>query len=322
MYRNLVQFVPRLITLLLVLSCEAFLNFLHHKEISPNCQWFTIQTEPSTATHTEPSATSLPVMKGSVLSYQQAPDALYIVNHPGIDFPSLPARNVMCPIPIVLPECQTTQLQKLQVTTEQVTAFEESTRLQADSSLWHRLRQSRLTASKIGTICKRRADFHKLRDQLQRSIRASSAMKKGLLREPFAAEMYATVMDNRVSLYPCGLVISPYSPWIAASPDRRVFCCDRTPPFGLLEIKCPQSTDLASVTCLTANDTKDGLKLKVSHDYYYQVQCQLAVTGLEWCDFMVYLENGELHLETISFDCEFWRVAQSKVDTFFFNFFI
>ena len=51
----------------------------------------------------------------------------------------------------------------------QVVAFERETREQSDSKLWHQLRQSRITAPKIGTICKRRAYFFKLRDQLQRS---------------------------------------------------------------------------------------------------------------------------------------------------------
>jgi hypothetical protein len=50
--------------------------------------------------------------------------------------------------------------------------------------------------------------------------------------------------------------------------------------------------------------------------------CQLAVTGLEWCDFFVYLENGEFDMETIQFDPQFWATAQEKVDKFFFEHYV
>lgn len=124
-------------------------------------------------------------------------------------------------------------------------------------------------------------------------------------------------MDNGVNVYPCGLVISPYAPWLAASPDRKVFCPARPSAFGLLEIKCPQAQSVSDVACLDRTDNK----LKRSHDYYYQVMCQMAVTGLEWCDFFVMLENGDYHLETINFDQDFWESAQCKLDHFFHNFF-
>ena len=44
---------------------------------------------------------------------------------------------------------------------------------------------------------------------------------------------------------------------------------------------------------------RDGqLSLKKSDNYYYQIQIQLAVTGLEWCDFFVWTENDS-HPETV-----------------------
>jgi len=126
-------------------------------------------------------------------------------------------------------------------------------------------------------------------------------------------------MTQAVNLYPSGLVISPFSPWIAASPDRKVYCPDRDPPFGLLEIKCPQNIHINDVIYLKNKKQPSVTRLKRSHEYYFQVMCQLAVTGLEWCDFFVYLESGESHLETISFDPIFWAAAQAKIDSFFFE---
>lgn len=109
-------------------------------------------------------------------------------------------------------------------------------------------------------------------------------------------------MDDTVNLYPSGIVINPFSCWLAASPDRKVYCPDRNPPFGLLEIKCPVAERLTDVKCL--QNTNGTFSLKKNDNYYYQVQTQLAVTGLEWCDFYVWTEN-ETHLETVAFDQHF-----------------
>lgn len=82
---------------------------------------------------------------------------------------------------------------ELSVTVQQSIQFEQETRNQSDSDQWFHLRKSRLTASKIGMVCKRHTDFDKLCSQLHRSVRATAAMKRGSLREPHAADMYAQV---------------------------------------------------------------------------------------------------------------------------------
>ena len=73
----------------------------------------------------------------------------------------------------------------------------------------------------------------------------SEAMKKGLASEPEAVRQYALVNNNQINIYPCGIIISPFQPHLAASPDRRVYDPDRAPHcYGLLEIKwseCPVS---------------------------------------------------------------------------------
>ena len=70
----------------------------------------------------------------------------------------------------------------------------------------------------------------------------------------------------------------------------------RNEVFGLLEIKCPQ--------CESCRDAKylkivnGQLNLKKTHEYYFQVMGQMAITGLKWCDFMVFCKN-DWHIETI-----------------------
>ena len=76
-------------------------------------------------------------------------------------------------------------------------------------------------------------------------------------------------------------------PWLAASPDRKVI--DKEFGYGLVEIKCPLTPeeDCAdrNFYCHLASG-KPGLKK--DHPYYYQVQGQLGLTGLKWCDSVVF----------------------------------
>ena len=76
----------------------------------------------------------------------------------------------------------------------QSVALEKDTRLQTESALWRQLRQSRITASKVGQVCIRHSAHDKLCDQLRRKFRATAAMKEGSLREPEAAVAYANIL--------------------------------------------------------------------------------------------------------------------------------
>ena len=97
---------------------------------------------------------------------------------------------------------------------------------------------------------------------------------------------------NDLSIADSGLVINPQWPFIGASPDGIVSCaCCGT---GVLEIKCPnchQGTDIRTPAiedsgfCLKIVDGL--LRLDHSHSYYYQVQSQLFVCGVEYGDYSV-----------------------------------
>ena len=57
--------------------------------------------------------------------------------------------------------------------------------------------------------------------------------------------------------------------------------------------------------------------LKQSHSYFAQVQGQLALTGLPWCDFCVYLsDSNEMWVDRIHFDPDYYAlpfiVVQAK----------
>src|SRR6056300_1384636 len=127
-------------------------------------------------------------------------------------------------------------------------------------------------------------------------------------------------MSNTVNVIPSGIVINPWCPWLAASPDRKVYNPNRDSPFGLLEIKCPVVESVSEVDYLQKIDDQ-RYQLKENHNYFYQILMQLAVTGLEWCDLFVWCENDSASI-TIYFDANKWNSVQEKLDIFYFQYFL
>lgn len=59
------------------------------------------------------------------------------------------------------------------------------------------------------------------------------------------------------------------------------------------------------------------LTLKKGHAYYYQVQGQLLVSGMQWCDFMVWAQ-ADYFVQHIYSDTSVHKVIREKVDYFYF----
>ena len=65
--------------------------------------------------------------------------------------------------------------------------------------------------------------------------------------------------------------------------------------------------------------TAEGnVTLKRSHQYFAQIQGQMAVTGRLWCDFCIYTEEG-VHVERIRFCEAFWTRMLPKLKTLYMN---
>ena len=62
-------------------------------------------------------------------------------------------------------------------------------------------------------------------------------------------------------------------------------------------------TDISNWYCTSAED--GSLHLKNEHNYMYQVQAQMGITGLEWVDFVVYTKKS-ISVERICFDSSKW----------------
>ena len=114
-----------------------------------------------------------------------------------------------------------------------------------------------------------------------------------------------------------GFMIHPLKGWLGCSPDNWVVNPDNEDPNGLVEYKCPYSareitpseacTSLKGFFCNLENGKA---VLKRNHNYYYQVQGTMAITGRKWCDFTVWTPKG-LSIERISFDKKFWDTVVS-----------
>lgn len=192
--------------------------------------------------------------------------------------------------------------------------IEAATREQSDSVEWHRLRKTRITSSRFREVCHVRGNSSSehLADRIRRGTAQTAAMKRGLSLEPVAIQEYCK--SKNINYWPCGFVIHPDAPWLGSSPDGVVFDPTERAPFGLVEIKCPNAKSYVDCTYLKLHC--GNMKLKSQHSYYWQVQGQLLITGMEWCDFVVFAEDDML-IQRIYRDNEVFKIIREKGDYFF-----
>ena len=151
------------------------------------------------------------------------------------------------------------------------------------SELWKMLRLGHVTASNIADVMakgkygesetRRKYKIKLLAERLSEQSQDSysnAAMEWGVENEQYAAMAYEVA--NEVLLDKTGFCLHPSIKWLGVSPDRLVG------DTGLVEIKCPNTTTHLDYI----------LDDQVPAKYYKQIQCQLWVTGREWCDFVSY----------------------------------
>ena len=155
----------------------------------------------------------------------------------------------------------------------------------------------------------------------------SKAIIHGRRNEVPAIDAYAKVMSKThrdFKVEHCGMIIDKHHPWIHATPDAMTSCscCGD----GCCEVKCPYSIENGNFeayvgkkdSCLEkVNNTS---RLKRNHQYLYQVQQQLFVTGHKYCDFVMcsFLNNKQpvLFIERIYQDPYHWDCVLPKLTKF------
>ena len=58
------------------------------------------------------------------------------------------------------------------------------------------------------------------------------------------------------------------------------------------------------------------MKLKHNHNYFCQVQDQMAIGERPWCDFVIYTSKG-ISVERITFEHEYWDNVLVKLTEFY-----
>lgn len=154
--------------------------------------------------------------------------------------------------------------------------------IEQGSDLWKQVRLGHVTASSVADVMSKGKDgkesetrakyrmkvvAERLTGEAQGSY-SNSYMEWGSEQEQFAAIAYE--LEKDVLVEKTGFWLHPTIRWLGVSPDRLVG------DDGLIEVKCPATTTHLGYLL-------DG---KVPTKYMKQIQCQLWVTGREWCDFV------------------------------------
>ncbi|KAK4887438.1 hypothetical protein RN001_003709 [Aquatica leii] len=191
---------------------------------------------------------------------------------------------------------------------EKIKEIEHDTRGQHENPRWQELRKDCLTASNFGVVVKRRT-----------STSCHNLIKRLLYSQEIHENVAIQKYENQfnVKIEKCGLFIDSNN-FLGASPDGLIGTN------GLVEIKCLPSIGVNpikdSATSTTCFEIKDGnVQLKKNHNYYFQVQGQLNITGREYCDFVIFTEN-DFHVEKMFVDRHFWQETMlPKLKLFFIN---
>lgn len=144
--------------------------------------------------------------------------------------------------------------------------------------------------------------------------------KKKALKQYFGS----IVLDHQeLEQYECGLIINPEFPYFAASPDRLINCDCHGEGCVVLKFLAIMET-AESFEILTRepnrilNINEDVYELEKTHDFYYQLQLQIHVVELRYCDLVIWSPKLDLsHLILrVNPDIDFWKLHMQKAQKF------
>ncbi|CAI5694544.1 unnamed protein product [Oreochromis niloticus] len=258
------------------------------------------------------------VQQGSPLSYQQPSKEKAQTLHNAPPPPSLPLQDYRLKPSECMFVCSRKQqlhMKSLEVTLEMSQSIECAMREQSECADWYNVRRPRVTASRFREICHvSKPSEELLAERILKGTHQTGPMKRGLELEADAIWEYCQI--KRVNHYKCGFVVHPDAPWIGASPDGIIFDPLEQPPFGLVEMKCPNIKSYVDAPYLKVS--RGTLQLKPTHAYYWQVQGQLLNTGMSWCDFVVSSQE-DVFIQRIQRDEGLMETMKPKIDMFYFH---
>jgi len=316
-------------------------HYLQQRENPPPFSYLLCDQEPGLVVNTVFGNVPL----GACLGYQfqdcGRPNTTFVSNftrvtvptdntaHPCVEFPDIPFVQADM-TPFNLSEFQGIDqtdfidffVDHIVIDLKEAHAMERRTVLQGESAEWLNQHNYRLTASNFGKVyfrVQRPSESMLKTIFVPKDLSNVRAIAHGKAKEKLARTIYAKQMQKKVPgfvVFDAGLSVHPTFPYLGASPDGKVFDPSTDTKYGLLEIKCPFSKRGETLEQAASDPNfylekiggKFYLKKEHSCGYYAQVQGQLALTGLKWCDFCIYLsDSNEMCVDRIYFDSNYWK---------------
>ena len=179
-------------------------------------------------------------------------------------------------------------------TKEQLESLEEATRQQAQCPTWFVHRAGRITASLFFNCCKMKTFSTSIINSIMKyndeNLNVPS-VSWGMENEANAKESYQLPyksVHTNLSMSESGLEVRHDFPYFGASPDGVIECecCGK----GIVEIKCPYKyrnglTNAYTDPSFCLDNSKN---LKESHPYYYQIQFQMFICNVQFCDLCIW----------------------------------
>jgi putative phage-type endonuclease len=178
------------------------------------------------------------------------------------------------------------------------------------SEAWYQARCGRVTGTRFKSlVAKDTTDAYKdlvtniacemITGKMEETY-SNAIMEYGIETEPIARKEYENLFE--VEVITAGFIMpdesTKYHEWIGISPDGLL------PEDGILEIKCPlMRTHLEYIE-----------RNELPSEYRYQIQGELFVTGLKYCDFMSYVPGMKSFIIRVFPDLELFTEFERRLD--------
>lgn len=220
--------------------------------------------------------------------------------------------------------------------------IELETRKQRDCPEWFAYRRGRITASNFGKVFKFRNESTKIKftkslfdvDNDQKYI--PFAAQYGINHEIKAIERYLSLdRCQNIAYEKRGLWVPTWDncAWLGASVDGEIIQESESGirESGIVEIKT--IFDLEAKSIMEVAEKRKGrfymtvlpggtFSLKKNSNHYFQIQGQMAVCEVSFCDFVVYHPTSrDIIVQRIPFDDKFWsNTLFPKLEHFYYKY--
>ena len=234
-----------------------------------------------------------------------------------------------CPTPMYCSESCLDELESfLAYSQDETEAIDRATQGQSNNPNWHIMRKNILTSSVFKKIChstnQTKTAVALLNGPSFNQDQPPQHIAYGRRFENTARQQFLRVhkyQHSKCHIDIPGLILNDTYPFLGASPDG-VLVCKGCPSKSLIEIKCLSSKrNYGPGTALVLNKIctrkVDGsLTIDRSHAYFYQIQGQMALTGIHTCILIGYTNKGITTI-CVDFDPAFWGSVSQKLTDFY-----